>query len=169
MILKSDENISLHQTCVEEAEELFNLIDKNRTYLAPWLSWVESTLSPKDTANFLSFVDKQFAIEKQIVFLLRYNGKLCGTLGFHCIKKEENYSEIGYWIDESHQGKGVVSKSVTTGMSYLREKWGIKHFVIECNEKNLSSQNVALRLGFKEIENDRYNDSNTKIYKKTFE
>jgi ribosomal-protein-serine acetyltransferase len=169
IVLKIDEHLSLKQSQFTDAEELFKIVDKNRVHLQPWLSWVETTNSVEDSENFLRFVDKQLEIEKQIVFLLKYDGNLCGTLGFHGINKQERYSEIGYWLDESHQGKGVISKSVSEGIKYMIEAWGIRDFVIECNEKNIRSQSVALRLGFKEVENDRYNDKCTKIYKKSFE
>jgi len=52
--IEVDEQLTLRQLHLDEAEQLFKLIDKDRDYLKKWLPWVDSTESPKDSEKFIS-------------------------------------------------------------------------------------------------------------------
>ena len=38
---------------VNEAEEIFGVVERNRAYLREWLPWVDFTTSPEDLRRFI--------------------------------------------------------------------------------------------------------------------
>ena len=55
---------------------------------------------------------------------------------------------IGYWLDEAHQGQGILSQALQAFMRYYAERGEIRRFVIKCRVDNQSSNRVAQRNGF---------------------
>lgn len=51
--LKINNELELKGFKLEEANELFALINENRTYLREWLPWVDGTKSVQDSKAFI--------------------------------------------------------------------------------------------------------------------
>lgn len=95
-------------------------------------------------------------------------------LSFNAIEPANKTGYIGYWLDEAHQGQGILSQALQAFMRYYAERGEIRRFVIKCRVANKPSNNVALRNGFTlegclreaEFLNGRYDDVNLygKIY-----
>ena len=108
------------------------------------------------------------------MFLIFRDDALVGVLSFNSIEPANKAGYIGYWLDEAHQGKGILSQSLQAFMRYYAERGEIRRFVIKCRVANQSSNNVARRNGFtlegclREAEylNGRFDDVN--IYGKIF-
>lgn len=146
--LKIDTDLILHQPQIDFANELFELIDTNRTYLQEWLPWVEGTKTPNDSRQFLknarlfSFGGQQFHT------VIIYKGKIVGLVGFNAIHKKHKKGEIGYWIVQNMQGKGIVTKAVNRLIRYGFKHLDLNRILIRVSTNNLKSKQVAQRLGF---------------------
>ena len=79
-----------------------------------------------------------------------YNTKIIGLLDFHDIK--ENEANIGYWLDEEHQGKGLMTNSVKQLIYIGFYKFNFNKVNIFCGVNNFKSQNIAKRLNFQYID-----------------
>lgn len=58
---------------------------------------------------------------------------------------ENNGFEFGYWIRDSAQGKGIVSKAITA----ILEQVTARYFRIRCAADNEASKAIAKKFGFK--------------------
>lgn len=129
----------------EDASELFVAIDENREHLRSWLAWVDSTRSEEDVARFISSVQTPLP---NLNVLIRCNGQIIGSLGTgNMISRNSSTAEVGYWIAEKFQGKGIMRSACKVVVNALFEA-GINRVAILCATNNLRSAAIPKSLGF---------------------
>lgn len=146
--IKVDPDITLCLPTVDEAEELFSLVDRNRAHLREFLGWLDTSLEVADTRKF---IEENLPLWLQLHSLhlsIRKGRELIGAVGFHQIDFLNKSTSLGYWLDEGHQGKGIMTKSVKALMDYGFNVLGLHRIQILCAIHNHRSQKIALNLGF---------------------
>jgi ribosomal-protein-serine acetyltransferase len=146
--LTIDEDLMLHQPQIDFAAELFAIVDGNRTYLEKWLPWVRATKTVEDSLRFLKDARRFSEGGQQLHTLIIYKGKIVGLVGFNAIQKKHQKGEIGYWIAENRQGKGIVTKAVKRLIDYGFKHLNLNRIIIQVSTQNLKSQYIPERLGF---------------------
>ncbi len=146
--LRINDDLILHQPQIDFAEELFALVEANRTYLQKWLPWVNTTQSPKDSQQFLKNARRFSFGGQQFHTIIIYKNKIVGLVGFNAIYKKHKKGEIGYWIAQDMQGKGIVTQAVNRLIHYGFKHLDLNRIVIRVSTENIKSQQVAQRLGF---------------------
>lgn len=146
--LKVNEDIYLDQLKSQDALELFELIDKNRPYLKKTLPWLDYSTTAKDSESFISQANENF-LNKSLILGIREK-KLIGIISFNTIDWQKKEGEIGYWLDEGMQGKGIVTVSCKTLVDLGFSDLQLEKILISCSTQNIKSQLIAKRLGFKE-------------------
>ena len=76
-----------------------------------------------------------------------YQGTLVGILDYRLNWRSRNV-ELGYWLDASLQGKGIVTRACRTMVQHAFEEHKLHKIVISCAINNPRSRSVAERLGF---------------------
>lgn len=143
---KLDESTDLAILEQQHAEELYTLIDRNRAHLRRWLPWVDKTNSVDDTLAFIAQATRDLATDGTIVAGIRHNGVLDGIVGLHTIGVKSK--EIGYWLDEECQGKGLVTKACRALILHAFVALETNRIEIRIQPENERSMMVADRLGF---------------------
>jgi len=149
-----------------DASELFALTERNRGELARWLSWAQrGTL--KDTVEHIermrSAEAEQGAVNRAIVV----EGRIVGTVGLARIDWGNRRAEIGYWLSQEHQGRGLMTRAVAVLVDHAFDGLQLNRAEIHTDVLNHRSRAVAERLGFRyegilrqayRITGDRYSD-----------
>jgi len=169
-VLKVDESISLHLPESKMAQELFKLIDQQRGYLGKWLIWVEKTKSINDSQMFLKEAGIFNRGGQRLITLIKFKNKIVGSVGFVKLEKANKKGEIGYWISENMQGKGIITKACETLFDYAFNHLHLNRIVIKTDAQNNKSKAIPTRLGFTyegtlrqdRLKNDRFRD--TELY-----
>ena len=150
--------ILLHRLEACYAKVIFEAIENNRGWLSRWLSLVEI----KNTEAFISSVIAKRDESGNEVYTIWYKGDFAGIIGFHNMDKVNEKTEIGYWLVEKMQGKGVITFSAKALIRMAFENMMINRVTIKCDIGNSASENVAVRLGFRfegiEREGERYGE-----------
>lgn len=143
------ENIILRFIRPEEAEALYTLVDTNRAYLRKWLDWVDAQTGPDvSRENIIKRMEK--AREGESLDLGVYEGeKLIGSMGFNGIHRKPRRAEIGYWLAENHEGRGIMTDCVRALISYGFKELKLHRIEIHCSTNNQKSFAIPERLGFK--------------------
>ena len=131
-----------------DAEELFALTRANHTYLQQWLPWLDSINEVANTRNFIESTLEQFADDRGFVAAICYDRCIVGTIGFNRIDRQNRIGYIGYWLAESHQGRGIMSVSCRATIDYAFKTLNLNRLVITCASKNHRSRAIPARLGF---------------------
>lgn len=149
MQLQVSENTILRTWGNEDAPTLFALVNKNRQMLQPWLPWVPAVTEVKDSQKFIQDSSSDPHSERGLELGIWYHNKLAGCLGLHEISKTHNRTSLGYWLGEEYQGKGIMTNSVKTLTHFCFEELTLNRIEIRAAVKNIASQKVAKRLGFR--------------------
>ncbi|HQW84208.1 MAG TPA: GNAT family protein [Ferruginibacter sp.] len=148
MKLQVDETICLRFLEVMDAETLLNLVNKNREYLRQWLTWVDNMQSVDNFKNYITDCNKRAADKSDFGFAILFDDKLVGRIGLHHINHQNRIGEIGYWLADGMQGKGIVTKCCTAIMKLGFTELGLNRIEIKCGVGNYRSVAIAKKLKF---------------------
>jgi ribosomal-protein-serine acetyltransferase len=132
----------------DDATELFSLTEKNRRYLRRWLPWVDQNISIADTRKFLENCRLQYDHNKGFQAAIIFGGTIVGMIGFHNFDWANRSAMIGYWLDEGHQGKGLMTKACAMMVDIAFGHYKLNRIEIRCATGNLKSCAIPDRLGF---------------------
>lgn len=132
----------------EDAEELFALVDENRAYLRQWLPWLDQNTEVEHTRVFIRATRKQHEDRNGFACGIRRRGTLVGVVGVHGIDWTNRKTSVGYWVGQTHQGQGIVTRACRALLSYLFDELGLNRVEIGCAPGNTKSAAIPERLGF---------------------
>jgi len=130
------------------AGELFDLTDRNRDHLRRWLPWLDATLTVDDTRHFIKDALQQFAANEGFQAGIWHKGRLAGVIGFHRIDWFNRQVEIGYWLGEEFQGKGLMTMACRALINHAFHDLKLNRVTIRCATGNTRSCAIPERLGF---------------------
>lgn len=131
-----------------DADEMYSLIDANRTHLRQWLPFVDAVRSADDSLSFIRAARKQWADNQGTHYGIFYQGKLAGLIGYHFVDWNNRFTSIGYWLGEPYQGKGLMTASVRVLIDQAFLLWKLNRVEIRVATENRKSQAIPERLGF---------------------
>jgi ribosomal-protein-serine acetyltransferase len=130
---------------LDDAQELFDLVESNRERLRPWMPWEPMTKGPADTRRF---IERGHASEHDMegngIWL---DGRIVGTVGLHHVDMLDRKAELGYWIDAHAEGRGIVTRACERFCGVAFDELALHRVEILVAEGNVRSRAVAERLG----------------------
>ena len=145
-IIEVDKNLALKEIALEDVEAIYNTIVSERNYLREWLPFVDETT---DISYTRTFVESLLASPiNELVCIILYNDKFIGIVGTKDSDYGNKKTEIGYWLSEKYQHKGIMTKSCSTLINFIFTKLDINRIQLKAAEKNYKSRKIAEKLGF---------------------
>jgi len=141
-----DKNIKLKIIELSDTVDIYDTINNQREYLSEWLPFIEYTKNIEYTKKYIQSI-LDFPDDTKI-YVIQYKGSFGGIIGFNKINKLNKCAEIGYWLSEPLQKKGIVTKSVQVLIDFAFRKLDINRIQIKCNTENIRSKKIPQRLGF---------------------
>jgi ribosomal-protein-serine acetyltransferase len=148
--LKLDEGLELRLLEERHAEAVFAVVDRNRAYLRQWLPWLDVSLSPDDTRNFIKESLGEFANGEGLLAGIWEREQVIGAISYDAIDRANRSLRIGYWLSSDHQGKGVMTKACRAMVDHAFDELGLNRVEIRCATGNARSRAIPQRLGFKQ-------------------
>jgi len=149
------------------AEEIYAMVDSNRTYLREWLGWVDgATGTELYREEVIPAWLQQFAEGDGCTAGIRHDGKFVGIINLHFINRQLRSTSIGYYLREDAQGNGIMTDAVKALTDYCFDVLDLNKVTIQCATGNVKSRSIPERLGFslegisrdEEFINGHYND-----------
>jgi ribosomal-protein-serine acetyltransferase len=148
--LRVDAEIELVLREERHAQAIFDLTERNRAHLREWLPWLDATTTVEDTRNFIRGSLQQFAANNGFQAGILFKGELAGMIGYHFINWSSRRTEIGYWLAQAYEGKGIMTRAARKLTDYAFTDLGLNRVEIKCATGNLKSRAIPERLGFTE-------------------
>ncbi|GAC1568538.1 MAG: GNAT family protein [Ktedonobacteraceae bacterium] len=148
LCLPIDEDTELRLYEERHAADLARVVDENRAHLRQWLPWLDNLTSAEDSLNFIKSSLKQLASNEGFQTGIWHKDQLAGGIGYHSLDWPDQKVEIGYWLAESMQGKGLVTKATKTLVTYAFRELKLNRVEIHCAVGNMRSRAIPERLGF---------------------
>ncbi len=142
-----DKELKLIPLQLGYAQELFDLIDKNRSYLRKFMGWLDLTQGSKDTEFFIND-DIKKRESGTVAYGIFYKSTLVGVISYNNFNKSNKRTEIGYWVSKDLQGRGIITRSVSALVEHGFNNLDLNRIQICCATANIPSQKIPERLGF---------------------
>ncbi|HEX4592788.1 MAG TPA: GNAT family protein [Bryobacteraceae bacterium] len=130
------------------APEVFAVVDRERAYLREWLPWVDMTTEDDHTLNFIRTSLEQFASNDGFSAGIWSGDEFIGGIGTHKIDWLYRKVEVGYWIAQKFQGRGIVTDACRAVIDYAMDDLKLNRVEIHCAAGNGKSCAIPKRLGF---------------------
>jgi len=170
--LAIDGNIQVQTLHPGDAEFLFQLVERNRARLRPWIppsalpetitdarkltieAFFNSLANPVDAMlkyyDYFDELDHDIPVSNAPMEMgIWSNDSLVGEIMLSRLQDSNNAAEFGYWLDGEREGQGIITRCVSGLMDYAIDNLGIERFVIGCSIENHRSRAIPERLGYR--------------------
>lgn len=150
MSIQVDESISLEFLEEIHAESLLNLVNANRPYLRAWLPWVDQMQTVANFTWYISDTKKRAEAKTDFGYAIIIDKNIVGRIGLHHINHQHRIAEIGYWLADGLQGRGIITRCCKALMHHAFKELGLNRIEIKCGLGNDKSRAIAEKLQFKQ-------------------
>jgi ribosomal-protein-serine acetyltransferase len=145
----TDGAFSLRLLNETDARELHDLIEANRTHLAPWLPWAAGQTF-EDTLDFIRGTRSQLSDNNGFQAAVVIEDSIVGVIGYPLVDWGNRSTRIGYWLDEEQQGGGTMTAAVRRLVNHALTIWQLNRVGILVATANRRSRAIPERLDFRE-------------------
>jgi ribosomal-protein-serine acetyltransferase len=146
---KVGNNIELRLIEPRDAEELNALIERNLHHIKKWSAWLKDDRSIENTRAFIKRNLKQFAENEGFAVGIWYQDEMAGQIEYNYLDWVNRKTEIGFWLGESFQGRGLVTKSCRVLIGHAFNKLKLNRVEMHCGIENTKSSKIPEKLGFR--------------------
>jgi ribosomal-protein-serine acetyltransferase len=150
-LIAVDRHMSLVQILPEQADQLFELTDKNRKYLGEFLPWPQYVKSADDSREHILKTLQDRADAITYTYGIEVDGVIAGDISLRNMNTKEKIPEIGYWMSLDYAGKGLMTKAVSALTDYGLRSLDLEKIIIRADPANIASNRVAEKAGYSHI------------------
>ncbi|MEK6963295.1 MAG: GNAT family N-acetyltransferase [Nanoarchaeota archaeon] len=140
--LTVDEEVTLRQFMVEDADTIFALIDRNRKRLSK--DGVVAGITYQTVGDVIRSIVAP-SNSSRLRFGIWANSKYTGTIN---LTPKDTKAEIGYYLGEEFEGRGYVIRSARRLFQYSFDELKLSEVYAKIHPKNKKSIALVQRLGF---------------------
>ncbi len=147
--LRVDDEVALVLAEERHAQGMTDLIVRNQDRLARWEPWAEQPATVDSTRAYIRSALEDFLRGRQISTIIAVdNGRrFVGRCGVR-INPYAASGDIGYWIDNEYEGRGITSRAARALISSVFDELGLTRMELRTSVDNKRSRALAERLGF---------------------
>ncbi len=149
-IRKISENLELSLYEARNAEELNGLIERNFDHIKRWSAWLKDERSIENTCAFIERNLEQFNKNEGFALGIWFENEMAGQVEYNYLDWTNRKTEIGFWLGESFQWKGLATKSCRALIDYAFDELKLNRVEMLCGVENIKSRKIAEKLGFRE-------------------
>ena len=146
-VLRVDDQLELVPWEPDHAEAVFAAVDANRDHLRRWLPWIDFCKGVEDERVFIRRAQDRVAAGGFDAGIW-HQGRLVGGIGYNSIDPLNRRGEVGYWLAEAEQGKGVMTRCAAAVVHHGFAALNLNRVAIFCATDNERSRAIPERLGF---------------------
>lgn len=141
------DGFSLGLRTSDSVDELLALIDKNLSRLRQWEQWALAEQTADALRAHITERLQMFVAGTSVPCNIYSDAQLIGNIEMR-INTYNGSAELGYWIDEDYEGRGVVTRACRALIEHGKTGFGLRRFELYTAAHNDRSGAVARRLGF---------------------
>lgn len=131
-----------------DAAPLLAVVERDREHLRRYQNWPDYLHTLRDMREIIGRAQNRLRHDNGFDLVIRLDGVPVGKVGLVYIDWKRSRTEIGYWIAETAQGRGLVTRACRVLLRYAFEDRDLDEVWIRCAAANTRSRAVAERLGF---------------------
>ncbi|GLR16761.1 GNAT family N-acetyltransferase [Portibacter lacus] len=129
--------------------EFHQLFDRNRDRLKRYFpNTVAANETLEDSLAHLIEADEQRRKKEKYLFGVFDSKHIIAYVNVKNIEWDLKKCEIGYFIDQAYEGKGIMTEQIRTAVRFCFDDLGMNKVFLRIAEENIGSKKVAQKLGF---------------------
>lgn len=132
----------------KDAEEFFNLIDKNKDHLRGFMPRIMETKSIEDSRKVINIFLTQLVENNGFRAAIYHNTDMVGVAGLKYIDWINKKTEIMYWVDQDYLGQGITTACVNKLLEVSFNEYKLNKVIIKSSVDNSPSNRIAEKCGF---------------------
>lgn len=128
--------------------DLYEILTTQKAYLQQWLPWVNKLTTLEEVRDFLRDASRFNTGKQRFNTFIFCKDTLLGSIGLLVINRKHHIAEIGYWLRQDYQSKGIITKSCRHLMAYAFQQLQLNRLEIKVQSTNTRSLIIPRRLGF---------------------
>ncbi len=146
-----DQDITLRPMFTVDPEVMHARIHENLDHLGRFLVWARADY---DLDGVMAFAEEKRTRwndpQHEQGFGIFFQGEFAGAVGIKGFASLTAAVEIGYWLSEHLQGRGMMTRSVSALIKLAFETYDMNQIIIKAAPGNSRSRAIPERLGFTE-------------------
>ena len=143
------DDVSIRLMRHNDSAEFFLMIDRTRSDLRQWLSWVDDVTCVEDIYKRYDQCLKSKSEGRSLRFFILHQESIIGMLAAKRIDWEAKLAELSYSLAPNYRGGGIATQSCNALINYLSDELGIDFYEIRTAVGNRPSERVAEKLGLR--------------------
>ncbi|MCU1424092.1 MAG: N-acetyltransferase [Microbacteriaceae bacterium] len=139
--------LELVPTTPAMAAPYFAMVERNLPRLARWEPWANEPQTLSGVRVYLAWQAQGLTSGTLVPLVIMLNGEVVGSCSAR-IDPADQVAEIGYWIDEAHEGAGIAAASVGVLVDHLFTRGDIGRVQARTAATNTRSRALLERIGF---------------------
>lgn len=148
-VCKVDEMMTIRMLKASEAKDFFQITEASRQSLEKWIPGIQHTQTHEDALNLILHAFELYANERGLNTGIFLEDELIGVISVNEFDWRKRVGYIGYWLSETHRGKGLMTKATKGFIHCLFKKYPLNKVEIHVARENIKSRAIPERLGFK--------------------
>ena len=146
-ILITTDRLVLRPVLQGDAQDLYEIFSDRQVMKYYDLSPFESLERAKEQIDLFTNGFEQRTMLRWGIEL-KDGGKLIGTCGFFAFNEDALKAELGYELNSSYHGKGLMSEALDAVLGFIFRESGINRVEAFVEPQNTASQKLLEKLGF---------------------
>ena len=116
-----------------------------------WLDQVPQPYTEADAREWVAITGRSWTDGSMATFAIvdPASARLLGSIGLRFADPGQGVGEVGYWVSREARGRGVASRALRLVAAWALVDCGLARLQLRTDERNVPSQRVAEKVGFR--------------------
>jgi ribosomal-protein-alanine N-acetyltransferase len=146
--------VRLRPISQRDRDEWRRVRQANAAWLARWDATAPSRshAQPRSFSSMVRQMRTEARAGRQLPFVVEYDRRFVGQVTVsNIVRGSAQFASIGYWVDESYAGRGIIPRAVAMVIDHCFGPVGLHRIEVAIRPENTSSLRVVEKLGINEI------------------
>lgn len=143
------EDIQLRALEFSDADALWDCLQRNRAYLQAWIDWVGHCQSQDQVLDYIQECIDGAERQESLTMAIVQQNRLIGIISLQGWNRQLNLAELGFWIEESMQGKGYIRTAIGLMLRFGFGELKLQKVELNCAANNTRVIRLLQYLNFK--------------------
>ena len=133
----------------DDAAGIVEAVQESLATVGAWLDWCSNSYGPADADAWIAHASASWDKAEMFAFAVvdATSGDYLGGVGLSKVDQHNYTANLGYWIRQSYQGRGVGTQAARLVVGYAFEYLKLTRIEIVCGAANRPSRRVAEKTG----------------------
>jgi len=148
MHIQINEHLQIRLLSIEDAKQFLDTVNSGRAYLREWLLWVDMLTTVEQVETTIREAVENAEHGRSYRFGIFADEHFIGVVEIKNINRFSDDAQIGYWLAEDWQGKGIMTDCVRALTTHCFNELNLHRVSISIADANKKSRAVPERLSF---------------------